>query len=100
MSSNELGEVGRQRERGGAKASRSWEDGFGVWSNRGAGAAVRSERTGVERVRGRGGASPSLTGTLGSQSGPSVGTGPGGATVLIWVTQTHCGKLIRLKLPW
>lgn len=36
-----------------------------------------------------GGASPSLTGTLGSQSGPTVGTGPCGATVLIWVTLTH-----------
>ena len=40
----------RERERGGAKASRSWKDSFGVWSNRGAGAAVRSERTGAERV--------------------------------------------------
>ena len=46
--------MGRQRERGGGKASRSWKDDFGVWSKRGAGAAVGSERPGVERVRGRG----------------------------------------------
>lgn len=56
--------MGRQRERGGEKASRSLKGDFGILSMRGAGAAVRSERAGESGEGGRG--SPSLAGALGS----------------------------------
>lgn len=78
----------------------SWKDDFGVWSLRGRGAVLGSERAVESGEAGR--ASPSPTGAWGvSQSGLSMGTGPLGPQHVFGLhLQTHFGKLIRLILPW